>query len=180
MKKTFLKFAFSAMALYTLTFTACMPGENKDNEEEVISKVTLTMTDAAGKATSFVWNDPDGNGAQKATIDNINLAANATYTATIKLENATVSPAENITDEVQKESTAHIFVYTYDQTNATVEITDKDTAGKPLGIATKVTTKAVGNGKLRIQLKHEPTDKNNAQNPGGATDVEVEFPVIVK
>ncbi len=180
MKKSFLKFTVGAIALFTLTFMACTPDENKDNEEEVISKVTLTMTDAAGKATSFVWNDPDGNGAQKATIDNINLAVNTTYTATIKLENATVSPAENITDEVQKESTAHIFVYTYDQANATFEITDKDTAGKPLGIATKVTTKIVGNGKLRVVLKHLPTDKSNAQNPGGATDVDVEFPVLVK
>lgn len=180
MKKSFFKFTVGAMALFSLTFTACDPDDHDHNEEEVISRVTLTFKDAAGKETAFVWNDPDGDGAQKATIDNINLTANTAYTAAVKVENATVNPAENITDEVQKESTAHLFVYTYDQSNVTFEITDKDTNGKPLGIATKVTTKAAGNGKLRIQLKHEPTDKNNAQNPGGATDVDVEFPVIVK
>lgn len=180
MKKSFLKFAVGAMALFTLTFTACNPDDHDHNEEEVISRVTLILKDAKGEEFSYVWNDPDGNGAQNPTIDNINLVANSTYIATVKLENATVNPAENITDEVQKESTAHLFVYTYDQSNVTFEITDKDTNGKPLGIATKVTTKAAGSGKLRIQLKHEPTDKNNAQNPGGATDVDVEFPLIVK
>jgi hypothetical protein len=179
MKKTFLKFALGFFALSTLTFTACNPDDDNSNEEEVITKVTLTLKDAAGKESIFTWNDPDGaNGAQKPTIDNINLAANTSYTGTIKLENGTTSPATDITAEVQKESTAHILVYT--ASNISVEITDKDTNGKPLGIATKVTTKAATTDKLRVQLKHEPTDKNNAQNPGGATDVDVEFPVIVK
>ena len=180
MKKTFLKFAMGFLAIFSLLFTACDPEPTPD-EQELITKVSLTFKDAAGKETVFAWNDPDGaTGAQKPTIDNINLAANSTYTATIKLENATVTPAENITTEVQKESTAHLFVYTFDKSNATFEIADKDTAGKPLGITTKVTTKAVGDGKLRIVLKHEPTDKSNTANPGGETDIDVVFSVSVK
>jgi hypothetical protein len=181
MKKTFLNFVMGVFAIALLSVTACNPDEDEDNEEEVITKVTLTLKDAAGKETSFAWNDPDGtNGTQKATVENIVLAPNATYTAAIKLENGTVKPVENITTEVQKEADVHLFIYTYDSANVTFEITDKDSKSKPLGIATKVTTKAAGDGKLRIVLKHEPTDKSNAANPGGATDVDVEFPVNVK
>ena len=181
MKNIFLKFAFGFLAVAALTVTSCKPDPIVDNEEEVITKLTLTLKDAAGKTSTFSWNDPDGaNGVQKPTIDNINLVANTAYTATVKLENGTVTPAANITDEVQKESNDHLFVYTFDKSNVTVEITDKDANGKPLGIATKVTTKAAGDGKLRIVLKHLPTDKSNATNPGGATDIDVEFPVSVK
>jgi hypothetical protein len=179
MKKTFLTFALGFLVLSTLTFTACNPDDDNNNEEEVITKVTLTLKDAAGKESIFTWNDPDGeNGAQKPTVDSIKLVANTIYTGVIKLENGTQNPAVNITTEVQKESVDHIFVYT--TSKIIVEISDKDTNGKPLGITTKLTTKAAATDKLRIQLKHLPTDKNNAQNPGGATDVDVEFPVTVK
>ncbi len=181
MKKTFSKLIFGFLAIAALSVTACKPEQNTSNEEELITKVTLTFKDAAAKETVFKWNDPDGaTGTQKPTIDNINLVANSVYTATITLENGTVSPATNITSEVQSESNEHLFVYTFDKNNVSVEITDKDATGKPLGITTKVTTKAAGDGKLRIVLKHLPTDKNNAANPGGETDVDVEFPVSVK
>jgi hypothetical protein len=181
MKKVFLKFVMGVFAIALLSVTACNPDGGDDNEEEVITKVTLTLKDAAGKETSFAWNDPDGaSGTQKPTVENIVLAPNTSYTASVKLENGTVNPVENITTEVQKEADVHLFIYTYDKANVTVEITDKDSKGKPLGIATKVTTKAAGDGKLRIVLKHEPTDKNNTANPGGETDVDVEFPVSVK
>jgi hypothetical protein len=179
MKNIFLKLTMGLFVLSILTFTACKPKEDISNEEEVITKVILTLKDAAGKESIFIWNDPDGgNGAQKPTIDNVNLAANTVYTGTVKLENGTTTPVTDITAEVQKESAVHILVYT--ASNIVVEITDKDTNGKPLGILTKVTTKTATTDKLRIQLKHEPTDKNNGQNPGGATDVDVEFPVTVK
>jgi hypothetical protein len=181
MKKVIFNLTIGIFALSTLLFNACNPEEHDHNEQEIITKVTITFKDGAGKESAFVWNDPDGeNGSQKPTIDNVNLSANSTYTATVRIENATVSPAINITEEVQKESNDHLFVYSYDKSNLTIDVTDKDNNGKPLGIATKIVTKNTGDGKLRIVLKHLPTDKNNTQNPGGETDVDVEFPVSVK
>ena len=180
MKKSFLKFAMGFLAIFSLTYTACKPEDTPD-EEELITKVSLTLVDAAGKSSTFIWNDPDGTaGAQKPTIDNVSLVANSVYTASVKVENASVKPVEDITTEIQKESNDHLFVYTFDKSNLTVEITDKDGNGKALGLATKMTTKAVGDGKLRIVLKHKPTDKGNATNPGGETDFDVEFAVSVK
>jgi hypothetical protein len=33
---------------------------------------------------------------------------------------------------------------------------------------------------VNIKLYHEPTDKNNAANPGGDVDFDVTFPVVIR
>ncbi|MDC0177194.1 type 1 periplasmic binding fold superfamily protein [Polaribacter sp.] len=170
----------------TLTFSACSDDDHEDDdhdhEEELITTVTYTLT-KGNDAVTLVSTDLDGLGGNDATF-NISgpLTANTTYTGVIKLENATEDPAENITEEVEEEGDEHEFFYSSTVSGITINKTDTDTEGNPIGIETTLTTGAAGTGTLTIILKHEPTkpNDNTSTNAGGSTDVEVTFSVTVE
>lgn len=166
-----------------LTFTACSDDhddDDHDHEEELITTVTYTLTNGNDVVT-LTFEDLDGEGGNTGT-SNVSgpLTANATYTGTIKLENTTESPSENITEEILAEADEHEFFYT---NTAGLTITKTDTDGtNPLGIETTVVAGAAGTGTLSIILKHEPTKPNDGTSAGagGSTDVEITFNVIVQ
>lgn len=169
----------------TLTFTACSKDDDHDDhdhEEELITTVTYTLTNGNDVVT-LKYTDLDGEGGNPGTYDVSGpLTASTTYTGVIKLENATESPAEDITAEVQAEADEHEFFYSTNVAGTTITKTDKDGNNNPLGIATTVTTGAAGTGTLTVILKHEPTKPNDgtAAGAGGSTDVEVTYNITVQ
>ena len=63
---------------------------------------------------------------------------------------------------------------------------DEDGDGNPIGLETTMITGDPSTGTLTVILRHEP-DKNadgvsdgDITNAGGETDIEVDFPVVIK
>ena len=176
----------TAIALFALfTFSACNNDDdnsshNQQHEEEVITTVTYTLTNASNSndVVTLTFKDLDGDGPNVGTTTvSGNLKANTTYNGAIKLLNETKNPAEDITAEVQSEGKEHELFYTTTVGGVTINKTDNDTDGNPLGLVTKLITTNGGTGSLTIVLKHEPTKPNNgtAAGAGGSTDVQVTF-----
>jgi hypothetical protein len=111
------------------------------------------------------------------------------YDGTIFLLNESVSPVENISDEVEAESKDHQFFYQFIPGaggNLQITYNDKDGDNFPLGLRTVVTAAAKGTGKLTITLRHLPDKKasgvsaGNITNAGGETDIQVTFDVTIE
>ena len=146
------------------------------NEEEVITSAILSFVDTAGVQPSvqYAFRDPDGDGGNAPTQqDTIRLAANTYYTASIQLLNEAVSPAEDITVEVQEEDDEHLFCYVPANTNVSISKTDTDGTYE-VGISTFWSTGAAATGSTVVSLKHQPGVKDGTCPPGD-TDVEISF-----
>jgi hypothetical protein len=149
-------------------------------EQEVISRVTLTLTQSGTSTTvtSYI-DDPDGNGSQSpsAQVGPLRLVPGATYTGTVKFENRLVSPPEDITKEVQEEANEHRVFYTVTGSGLTVTTTDLDSQGRPLGLRFNAVTASTGSGSLRVVLCHYDDSPKNASATSctGDTDIDLSF-----
>lgn len=176
--------------LLLLTVFAC--GDDDDpiipNEEEIITDLVYVLTPAdSGATVTMSFSDPDGDGAQGATITvSDSLRTNTTYTGVLALANAS-DPAnpENVTAEIIAEDEDHLFFFVpTGGLDATVSYQDADSNGNPVGILTEVRTGDASTGSLRIILRHEPDKSAGATisdptGAGGETDIEVTFPVSI-
>ena len=154
------------------------------NEEEVITTVILTLTSNNGQEIVMTSQDLDGDGPNEPEITvSGNLSLATTYSGSVRLLNETVTPAENITDEVSAEGTEHQFFYTMGGgLNLTAFYQDLDNNGNPIGILFDLTSTSASSGTLTCTLRHEPLKPNDGtlSGAGGDTDVSVSFPVIVE
>ena len=156
--------------------------EAPENEEELITTVSLLMQDAGtSNIVTATFRDPDGEGGNAPTkFDEIVLKPNTVYNTTVVLLNESVTPAEDITEEVEEEADDHQLFYTPTTgLNVTVTYNDQDSKNLPVGLSTKITTGAASTGKLKVTLKHQPGTKNN-NIATGETDVELDFTTRVQ
>ncbi|MEM8525791.1 MAG: T9SS type A sorting domain-containing protein [Bacteroidota bacterium] len=168
-----------------------------ENEEEVITDVTLTFTSADGSdVVTARAQDPDGQGPQDLQIlDEINLSESTEYTLTVELLNAI--EGEDITEEIQDEDDEHQFFFAFtdeifrspagdgnaDNRNDPINYNDFDENGLPVGLSTGWETECEEEttvGTFRIVLKHQPgvKDENSTINDGG-TDIDLTFVIRV-
>lgn len=161
-------------------------GDEGPGEEELITTVTLTLTDAAdaNNVVNVQWRDVDGPGGNDPVIGTLTLAAGKTYNGTIQLLNEQATPAENITDEVDEEHNAHQFFYTAEgdiSGRVAVAITDQDDNGLPVGLSFTVTVSAGGaaSGTLNVILGHYDEVVKDGTSKSTETDVDVDLPVNV-
>ncbi|MEJ7644718.1 MAG: hypothetical protein WKF87_08985 [Chryseolinea sp.] len=173
----------------------------KEDTPELITKVTLTFTPAAGGAAVTVTaTDPDGEGVQDLQVDGpINLAVNKSYTLTINLINGLASPSSagyDITAEVKEEGSEHMFFFGWtnnvfsdptgdgniDARNDDVNYADEDENGLPLGLETTWTAAAAPtSGTFQVVLKHQPDIKSAISSSStGETDLDIEFSINVQ
>jgi hypothetical protein len=172
--------AFAAIAI-----SSCSNDDNPVNEEELITTVTTTLT-GGGQIVTLTSRDLDGDGpnAPVVTVSG-NLAANTNYTGTVTFLNETVSPADNITGEVEEEGEDHQIFYQIPSALGTFVYTDLDLNGKPIGLSFTLTTGNAGIGNLTVTLRHLPNKSatgvaaGDITNAGGATDAVVTYPVVV-
>ena len=158
-----------------------------ENEEEVITTLTYTLTPSeGGSAVVLSYQDLDGDGANEPTITNGTLSAETTYSGALTLLNETESPAESITEEIEEEDADHQFFFETTVSGLSVAYADSDDDGKPVGLASTLTTGAAGSGNLTVTLKHEP-DKSASgvsdgviTNAGGETDISVTWTITVE
>lgn len=185
-----LKFLLLLPLFATVVFLTGCDNDDPDpvNEEELITTVTLTLTpQGGGDPVVFQFKDPDGIGGATPTLSADTLAPGTAYNGALTLLNESVTPAEDIGDEVEEEGEAHQFFF---QVSAGLELTvaynDQDAGGNPIGLKTNWTTAAAGTGTLKVILRHEPNKTaagvadGDITQAGGETDVEVEWPVVIQ
>jgi len=175
--------ALLAMILTSTLFTACKKDTIEENDNEVITTMKLTFVPVGGGSSqTFQFRDADGPGGAAPTQDQIILAPSKTYNVTIQLLNETVSPADDITLEVEAESDAHRFYYAPTAgSNITISGLNNDPNGVPVGITSTWTTGAVATGKVTVTLRHFPgtppgkETSDPVDSPKSTTDIEVVF-----
>lgn len=179
-----------ALAAIAISFASCSDDDKPQQviENEVITTVTATLTPTAG-GTSIVLKsqdlDGDGPDAPVVTVSGT-FAANTAYTGTVTFLNETVSPAEDITTEIEELGVEHQIFYRQSGLG-TFAYADADDNGNPIGLNfTYNTANTAASGNLTVTLRHLPTKTasgvsgGDITNAGGSTDAEVVFPVSVQ
>lgn len=199
----FLPGSFAVLALLASVAGCGDDGAETEDPNEVITTVILTFTPSGGAAITATWLDADGDGGGAPVIDPVNLAADTTYAATVRFQNALEDPPEEITEEVMDEGFQHQVFWTgtavdgpaSDQPDAPLHQTygDTDENGLPIGLTNSVGTTA-GTGQLTITLRHMPPINGTAvkvagtsaqvksdgiNSIGGSSDASVSFDVTV-
>lgn len=179
------KLTWMLLAGIVLSFAQCKDSGDDvepDDENELITSVTLKFTEQGTSSVStFSYKDADGDGGNAPTkFDTISLKPNTTYNLAIELLDESKSPVDDITKEVEEESYEHLFVYTpTPATLLTYTYGDKDKNNYPIGLTGTAVTGAAGDGKLKVQLRHQPGAKNGTPTPG-SDDVNLDFALKVK
>ncbi len=178
----------------TIILASCKKPKDDDpitpppvNEEEVINRITLhfhSSHDAEHK--HFEFHDADGDGGLAPVITADTLSHDSVYNVELELYNTTVSPADNVTEEIEDEHNVHQFFFQVSGANAAVAYADTDDNGLPVGLQTVWTIGAASDGTLTVTLRHDP-DKTapgvsggDITNAGGETDLEVSFPLVIE
>lgn len=187
-----LRRVFFGTLLLAFGFAACdddpaTPPE--ENEQELITEVTVTLTPVGGGAamTSSVL-DPDGPGTQPPdpATATFMLTPGETYDGTVEFwDRQDPANPENITVEVAEEDDEHrVFHILTGLTDVSVPAgsLDLDGDGAPLGLTFQVVAEATaaGTGALQIILSHyDDTPKGDGSQQSNETDADVSFPVTV-
>lgn len=181
---TITPYTFISRAVFTLSalllFTNCKKDTPEEiNEEEVINRVTLSVTASDNSTTDYTWNEGDA-------IPTVALAANATYSASVHFYDASdASDVEDITEEVIEEADEHFVFYEVASANLAIspasnDVIDSD--GVSINLKTQWVAAEASAGVIRLFLIHEPNDKAGTTRGaiGGASDVELSFPVSIQ
>ncbi len=166
-----------------IVFSACPNVENPnppDNEQEVITTVTLSFAPAGGASTVVAEHaDPENDG--DPSIDAITLTAGTSYTLTVEFLNELEDPPENITSEVSEESAEHqVFVYgsgvqgPATGPNAAHLVThayaDQDEHALPIGLENTIEAVTAGSAELKLMLRHLPPEDGSAVKTAGLAE----------
>lgn len=180
--------------LMAFALTACKKDEQPQpqtpvqppSEEEVITTLEVTFSDlGSGAEYTLLFRDADGPGGNAPEITGDGIPGNSEYTMNLRLLNESVSPAEDITEEISEEDDEHQLFFSVNGVALTVQYADLDANDHPVGLLNLANTGEAGAGTLTITLRHQP-DKGAAgvaqgdiTNAGGETDIEVTFPVEI-
>jgi len=176
-------------------FTACKKDDDTPtpppppvNQVELITSVKLFFTSPdSTDQREWSWRDVDGDGGNAPVITAVPLAANAVYAVRVEvLDESNPNDVEDITEEILLEDDEHQFFFIVTGANATIQYTDQDGNGNPLGVQTLWTLGAVSNGDVTVILRHEldkgapGVNAGDITNAGGDTDIEISFPVVLE
>lgn len=180
MRIPIIAFALSVLALAS----GCAeknPVEPTD-DHEIITTVRLEFVSATGDTTIAVWQDSDGPGGNDPDrIDTISLMSGVVHTGHVKVYNASVTPAEDLTPSIESEKEQHQFLFRDDSGMLVVLPTDTDALGKPVGLQFTASATASGSGVLKVMLYHYDNASDKVPNsPGSETDISVEFPYVLQ
>ncbi len=176
----------TAIFFFSSLIVSCNDDDDIDpvNEEEVITTMTVTLSpNGGGTNVVLQTRDLDGDGLNPPVITVSGpFTSGTTYMGSIVLLNETEDPAEDITEEVEKEAEEHQFFYTIGGgLDASTTYTNFDGDGNPLGTEFSLDAGDASNGTLTFTLRHEPMKPNaGLADAGGETDISATFNVIVE
>jgi hypothetical protein len=192
MRKVSFKSIMLALGALSLVVVGCKKDEvnptdvHEHNDGELITTLELKFSGkgVVNKDTTFVvtFDDPDGDGKDPIKFDQINLLKDTDYSVEVTLLDKSKTPYDTISNEVLEEADDHLFFYSSTPVDLFEYITieDKDSKLRALGLRSIWKTKPdVGSGTVKVKLMHQPGLKDGKSEVGG-TDVEVEFPVVIK
>lgn len=189
--------------IYTLAalmfgFTSCDSDDPEpENDEEVITDVTLTFTELdaggnpVGSAFSFTASDPQGIELGNPTIEEVTLEKGKDYRLQITVFNSIEN--EDITEEIEEEADEHQFYFlgsAFVGSSAPLAYAYNDGAENIGldGIVTVTASSPFNTANMRVVLRHD-LDKGypGADNPsfedfnmaGGSSDLDITFPLIL-
>lgn len=174
------------LLLTTIAIASCSSDDDGPvNEEEVITTVTTTLT-GGGQVITLTSRDLDGNGPNDPVVTvSGNLVANTVYNGEITFLNEMVTPADNITAEIEEEGDEHQIFYQFPTALGSFVYTDLDVNSKPVGLTFTYTSGNAGSGSLTVTLRHEPNKlaigvaNGDITNAGGATDAQIIYPIVI-
>ena len=173
----------SGLLLPAFFFQACDRDDPSPvNEEEVITTLNVALVpEGGGVPINLKFYDADGEHGSIAPVISASgaLAASTHYAVAIELLNETVSPVEDISQEVAEEANDHLFCFNVDG-DVSVQYEDEDENGMPLGLITSWVTGSAGEATVAITLRHQSGTKTGACPGTGETDVEVAFDLLVE
>lgn len=165
-----------------------------ENEEEIITDVTLTWTPVdGGEAVTVSATDPDGFGPLDLEVSGpIELERNKTYQLSLTLVNSI--EGEDITEEIEEEADEHQFFFEFTEgifsdptgtgnvadASGAVNYLDMDENGLPVGLMTQWSTEDSDgmSGSFRLVLKHQPDEKSTDSDVNtGGTDLDLTWDV---
>ncbi|MDD3005411.1 type 1 periplasmic binding fold superfamily protein [Flavobacterium sp.] len=188
--KTLKLMPLALIALFS--FNSCSNDDTSQpvNEEEIITTVTITLTPEDGsQAVILTSRDLDGDGPNMPIFTSTGtIAALKNYNGTVSILNELTTPVEDIALEIAEEGADHQFFYkAIEGLSGNFEYADEDENGNPIGLKFIFTPSAnTQSGFLNLILKHNPNKlgqnvgSGDITNAGGATDIEVSFPVTVE
>jgi hypothetical protein len=162
---------------------------NNPNETELITTLKLLFQEQGNPSNNFeaVFKDADGiGGAPPSLFDTIRLEPGKVYDTEIVLLDESKNPVDSISNEVAEEGEEHQFFFTAIGADVSFAYADADKNGVPVGLFSEWTAGVATtdkNGKIRITLKHQGSNKPVTGNGNpllGETDIEVNFPVIIE
>jgi hypothetical protein len=172
-----------AFSLSVGVVAGCKKDKDDDNEEELITTVTLGFQEVGTTTVrTFTFRDLDGpGGAAPSLFEPIVLAPGKTYDMAVLLLNETETPPEDITEEVEEEADDHQFYFVPSGVNVSISNLNTDADGLPLGTTSRWTTTTASVGTVKIVLKHKPGIKA-AGDPitKGDTDIELDWTTRVQ
>ncbi|UTW63161.1 hypothetical protein KFE98_03115 [bacterium SCSIO 12741] len=186
-------YSFTLLALVG-AFSACKKDEEEPepetththvHEEEVITTVELHLTksDSTAKESEFTWSDADGPGGNEPSIDTVFLDSSSVYKSDLHFgdESDGHGHAHDVTHELEEEADEHLICFDpMDKLAQSLQVTRTDSDGKyEVGLKSEWKTSGASTGKIKITLKHQPGVKDGSCSPG-ETDIEIEFPVVIK
>jgi len=162
------------------------------NEEELITRVDLKVTNQADNATETISfevdhdhshaistaSEEDDHGDHKV----VELESDSTY----KFEITFWNEEENVTAEIIEEADEHqVFYELADGSGITITAASddtKDSSNNPVHLKTLWETTTAGEVDVEVYLIHEPTLKTGTERAdfGGRTDMEIEFEAHVE
>lgn len=184
----FSRLFLGSFLLATLLLVSCGDDPEPPNEEELITTLTITLTPTEGDPLTMTFKDLDGEGAgvpqyiYSSGGDAAVLSASTSYAAEITLLNESVTPAENITEEIEEEADEHLLCFENSGLSG-LGITYADTeadyiAGgstRVVGLATTWTTGVTtGEGTVTIKLFHQTNGSKTGTCPTSSTDTDIE------
>lgn len=174
----------SFWAILAIAIHACNDTSNPPSpidEQEVITTLKIELKDTiSGALYSYFFRDPDGEGGNSPIQwDTIKMDTQRVYKSTLRILNESNPNAIiDVSNEIKAEASSHIICYTV--SNALLTVTRTDTDGTyAVGLESIWNSKTLATGKLNIKLKHQPNLKNGSCDPG-ETDIDVDFPIIIK
>ena len=184
-----------AILFAAITIASCSNDDNapeEENEEEVITDVTLVFTNEAdpNDVVRASAEDPDGEGVQELVVqDEITLSVDTQYTLTFEIFNNLETPGEDIGEEIEDEDDEHQIFFSFtndafdspmgngniDTASDPINYNDQDDNMNPVGLSTTWTTPAIATttgGTFVVRLQHQPDIKTATT---GANDGDSDF-----